>query len=316
MAIKKSVTNKNKNTSRIVIFLMVVLTGILLFTQQDDFKESLKIIKNSDLRLFGLSIVFALSSYVAASLVYKAIAVKKLSYSKTLLVQFATGFTNRLLPAGAGGLATFGKYLVSQGHSNDQATALLSVNNLLGFIGLMILTFVVALVSHTPLNKAIRLGMPSWVYVLVLTFTVIALLALLFNKHLRKSVLKFILSTKRDLRKIAARPLRLLLGLFFSMLITLSYAAVLYVAIHAMGASASVLQTFIVLTIGVAAASVTPTPGGIGGAEAGLVAGLSSIGISADLGLSIALAYRFSTFWLPILPGFVAFQITLNRKII
>jgi uncharacterized protein (TIRG00374 family) len=100
------------------------------------------------------------------------------------------------------------------------------------------------------------------------------------------------------------------------MAITACYAAVLYFAIHALGGEATVLQTFIVLTAGVAAASVTPTPGGIGGAEAGLVAGLTSIGIPADLGLSIALVYRFVTFWLPILPGFIAFQIALKRNVL
>ncbi|EFK95656.1 conserved hypothetical protein [sediment metagenome] len=107
-----------------------------------------------------------------------------------------------------------------------------------------------------------------------------------------------------------------MLALLFSMMITACYAAVLYFAIHALGADASLLQTFIVLTAGVAAASVTPTPGGIGGAEAGLVAGLVSIGITADVGLSIALVYRFVTFWLPILPGFIAFQIALKRDVL
>lgn len=49
------------------------------------------------------------------------------------------------------------------------------------------------------------------------------------------------------------------------------------------------------------------------GAEAGLVAGFVAYGIPADRALAIALLYRFLTYWLPLLPGFVAFVIVQRR---
>ena len=306
---------------RISIRNIIIITAILLAiyfvtTQFDDFKNSIAAIREADLNLVLISIVFSALTYVAASMVYKLIAIQPLPYFKTLLVQVSSSFTNRLLPAGTGGLATFARYLIKQGHTQPQAVALASINNLLGFIGMLILTVSVALISKTPIRDAIAFSIPGWLPWLAGMLAITVIVVSMIVPNLKSLIIKSAVSVKKDLLLIAAEPLRLVLALLFSMMITASYAAVLYFAIHALGGDATVLQTFIVLTAGVAAASVTPTPGGIGGAEAGLVAGLSAIGISADLGLSIALVYRFVTFWLPILPGFIAFQFALKRNVL
>jgi undecaprenyl-diphosphatase len=300
----------------LIIILILGLAIYFVSTQFEDFQNSIAAIKDADLNLILVSALFSVLTYFTASMVYKLIAIKPIPYFRTLLVQITSSFTNRLLPAGTGGLATFGRYLVKEGHTQPQAIALASINNLLGFIGMLILTVSVAIISKTPIKDAIAFSIPGWVPWLVgmLLLTIVVLTFIVPN--LKSLVIKTAKSIKKDLRLIAAEPWRLVLALIFSMAITACYAAVLYFAIHALGAEATVLQTFIVLTAGVAAASVTPTPGGIGGAEAGLVAGLTSIGIPADLGLSIALVYRFVTFWLPILPGFIAFQIALKRNVL
>lgn len=54
--------------------------------------------------------------------------------------------------------------------------------------------------------------------------------------------------------------------------------------------------------------SVVPVPGGIGVAEFGLVVGLTSAGLPAETALAAALLYRFATFYLPPVWGFVALQ--------
>ena len=304
------------STKNLLIIAVVGLGLYFISTQFEDFQNSIQAIKDADLKLVLVSLAFSALTYVTASMVYKLISIQPLPYFRTLLIQITSSFTNRLLPAGTGGLATFGRYLMKQGHSQPQAVALASINNLLGFVGMFILTVSVALISKTPLKDAVSFSIPGWLPWLVGSLIVTSLLLLFIVPNLKKLVIKTAKSIQKDIGLIAAEPLRLVLALLFSMMITACYAAVLYFAIHALGAEATVLQTFIVLTAGVAAASVTPTPGGIGGAEAGLVAGLSSIGIGADVGLSIALVYRFVTFWLPILPGFIAFQFAIKRNIL
>jgi uncharacterized protein (TIRG00374 family) len=64
---------------------------------------------------------------------------------------------------------------------------------------------------------------------------------------------------------------------------------------------------FLVFTIGMIVGTATPTPGGLVGAEAGLTGGLITYGVQADTALAAALLYRFLTYWLPLLPGFIIF---------
>jgi len=119
-----------------------------------------------------------------------------------------------------------------------------------------------------------------------------------------------------DFKLLLHQPFKLLGALLCSMAVTSFYALTLYASVIALGEHLSVLQVFVVFTVGIAAASVTPTPGGIGGAEAGIVAGLASVGISPNIGLSIALVYRFLTYWLPIIPGVIAFRYAMRRNYI
>jgi glycosyltransferase 2 family protein len=59
---------------------------------------------------------------------------------------------------------------------------------------------------------------------------------------------------------------------------------------------------------GAAVASVSPTPGGLGALEAALVAGLTAVGGPAGPAVAGVLAFRLLTFWLPILPGWMAYR--------
>ena len=50
--------------------------------------------------------------------------------------------------------------------------------------------------------------------------------------------------------------------------------------------------------------------------EAALIAGLSAVGVPASAALPAALLYRTVTFWLPTMPGWLAFQWLQRRNAI
>jgi undecaprenyl-diphosphatase len=56
-----------------------------------------------------------------------------------------------------------------------------------------------------------------------------------------------------------------------------------------------------------------PTPGGLGAVEGGLVAGLTAVGIPTSTAIAAALVSRVLSFWLPVLPGIVAFRLLQHR---
>jgi uncharacterized membrane protein YbhN (UPF0104 family) len=91
--------------------------------------------------------------------------------------------------------------------------------------------------------------------------------------------------------------------------------AVLWSCFHAFGGSpptAVVVMSYFVGMLG----NVLPLPGGIGGVDGAMIGAFSAFGISPSLAVVSVLAYRAFAFWLPTLPGAVAYlqlRRTVNR---
>ena len=54
-------------------------------------------------------------------------------------------------------------------------------------------------------------------------------------------------------------------------------------------------------------ANLLPLPGGVGGVDAGMVGAFVLFGLPAQAVFPAVLVYRIIAFWLPLLPGIVAF---------
>ena len=81
---------------------------------------------------------------------------------------------------------------------------------------------------------------------------------------------------------------------------------VLWAAFRAFGASppaAVLVQAFFVGMLG----NLLPMPGGVGGVEGGMIASFVAFGVDGGLAVVAVLVYRAFTFWLPLIPGVVAY---------
>src|SRR5207237_10401369 len=54
-------------------------------------------------------------------------------------------------------------------------------------------------------------------------------------------------------------------------------------------------------------ANLLPLPGGIGGVDGGMIGALVAFGVSGSLALIAVLVYRLFAFWLPTIPGAIAY---------
>lgn len=89
--------------------------------------------------------------------------------------------------------------------------------------------------------------------------------------------------------------------------------AVLWSCFHAFGGSpptAVVVMSYFVGMLG----NVLPLPGGIGGVDGAMIGAFSAFGVSPSLAVVSVLAYRAFAFWLPTLPGAVAY-LQLRRTV-
>ena len=60
--------------------------------------------------------------------------------------------------------------------------------------------------------------------------------------------------------------------------------------------------------------NLLPVPGGVGAVEGGMVAAYAAFGVDTGLAFLAVITYRVFAFWLPTIPGTVAF-IRLRRKV-
>jgi putative heme transporter len=89
--------------------------------------------------------------------------------------------------------------------------------------------------------------------------------------------------------------------------------AVLWACFHAFGDAppqAVIVMAYFVGMVG----NTLPLPGGIGGVDGGMIGAFSAFGVPVELSVVSVLAYRGLAFWLPTLPGAVAY-LQLRRTV-
>jgi len=85
-----------------------------------------------------------------------------------------------------------------------------------------------------------------------------------------------------------------------ALLLDLSFVAALTCATRAFGATPSIPAVAVVYFAGAIIGSAVPTPGGLGGVEAALSAGLVAVGLNPGIAVSSVLLFRLCTYWVPI----------------
>ena len=112
---------------------------------------------------------------------------------------------------------------------------------------------------------------------------------------------------------VAQRPGKLAEGIGGNILLNLAYCGALVASVRAFGGELAWPAIAVVYLAGSAIGSVAPTPGGLGAVEAALAAGLTAAGLDGTTAVSAVLLFRVVTYWLPVAPGWLAFQFLQRR---
>jgi uncharacterized membrane protein YbhN (UPF0104 family) len=81
---------------------------------------------------------------------------------------------------------------------------------------------------------------------------------------------------------------------------------VLWAMFHAFGSAPPFTVIWMAYFVGMLG-NLLPLPGGLGGVEGGMIGALAAFGVQLDLAVVAVLSYRAISFWLPTLPGVVAY---------
>jgi undecaprenyl-diphosphatase len=251
-------------------------------------------------------------TYLMAAIALIGAAGQRLAVGRTWAVQIAAAFTNRLAPAGLGGMATNVRYLEAAGSPRPAAMTAVGVNSAAGF-----LVHLVGVLLIVPLlgagNAHFRLSGPElpdqWPWLLAIAGLSAVIGAVFWGARIHGRVAPVVRTSLRSLADVVRRP-RAAGALFLGAAgVTAGYALSLAASARAMSIGLP-LSTIVAIYLGGAAvAAAAPTPGGLGALEAALVAGLTAAGAATGPAVATVLAYRLITYWLPVVPGFVALRV-------
>ena len=298
-----------------IIFVLITLSALyLILPQIDVFRVSFKHLHNLNWWYLLIALIFELLTNMFAGTTYYLLAKHKLKYFRTILVQLAGNFVNRLLPAGIGGIGINYAYLRANKHSTSQAASVVAVNNLLGAVGnLALLAYVSIALTKTydklQIDKIHTNN--SWKYAAI-AFTT-ALIILAFSRY-RKRIVSGTLSFLKQVADFRKQPIKFSGALASSTLLTLSNVFCLYFSALAVGIHLNPPTTLVIFSAGEALGTATPTPGGLGGVDAALVVGMITFGVPLASSLAVTLLFRLISCWIPVLAGIGFMYLAEQRR--
>jgi len=290
--------------------LLLVAGGFavhLLLPQVGELQQTLNALKAARWEWLAAGLALAAASYLAAAAAQLGAVDSALAPGRTTLVQVASSFANRLTPAGLGGIGLNIRYLERAGLDRSAAVAAVAVNTAAGaLVHVLGLLVAVALIGRAGVGAA---HLPkAWPVLVALAAALAAGGLLLWSPLGRQRLVAPAVRAGQELAGVLRRPGKAAQLFGGSAGVTLAYALTLACCLQAFDAHVPLASTIAVYLAAAAVASASPTPGGLGAMEAALVAGLTAVGAPTGPAVAGVLAFRLLTYWLPVLPGWLAYR--------
>ncbi|WP_180303765.1 lysylphosphatidylglycerol synthase transmembrane domain-containing protein [Streptomyces sp. JV178] len=300
----------------LISFIAGAIGAYFLLTQLTHIEFG-PLIKNAEWGWVAAAVFFSALSYVAAAMSLLGFVPERVPFPRTVAAQVAGSFVKIVAPAAVGGVALNTRFLQRAGVRPGLAVASVGASQLFG-LGCHIL-MLLAFGYLTGTEKTPSLS-PSRTVIAGLLTVAVLVLVVTSIPFLRKFVVTRVRSLFAGvvprMLDVLQRPQKLVTGIGGMLLLTGCFVMCLDASIRAFGdenASISIASVAVVFLAGNALGSAAPTPGGVGAVEATLTVGLIAVGLPKEVAAPAVLLFRLLTLWLPVLPGWLAFN-QLTRK--
>lgn len=317
---------------RAILFLLFILSGVafLYFVLPNitGFGKTVHRIEGGDRWWLAIGVLFELLSFAGYVVLFRAVLVPEggpLGWRESYLITMAGLAATRLFAlAGAGGVAVTAWALRRSGMSpRTVATRMLT------FLVLLYVVYAGSLVlAGVGLGTGLLPGGGSFAITFVpaivgAVLVVGALAVALLPKDLERRLAHTRAASVRGSRlltrvasapALAAAGVRTAIECVRSRRLGLLGApawwgfdiCVLWAAFHAFGPAPAFSVIWMAYFVGMFG-NLLPLPGGLGGVEGGMIGAFAAFGVDFKLAVLAVLAYRAISFWLPTLPGAIAY---------
>ncbi|WP_369273275.1 lysylphosphatidylglycerol synthase domain-containing protein [Streptomyces sp. R11] len=300
----------------LISFIAGAIGAYFLLTQLTHIEFG-PLIANAQWGWVAAAVLFSAASYFAAAMALLGFVPERVPFRRTVSAQVAGSFVKIVAPAAVGGVALNTRFLQRAGVRPGLAVASVGASQLFG-LGCHIL-MLLAFGYLTGTEKTPSLS-PSRTVIAGLLTVAVLVLVVTSVPFLRKFVVTRVRSLFAGvvprMLDVLQRPQKLVTGIGGMLLLTACFVMCLDASIRAFGSdgtSISIASVAVVFLAGNALGSAAPTPGGVGAVEATLTVGLIAVGLPSEVAAPSVLLFRLLTLWLPVLPGWLAFN-HLTRK--
>ncbi|MEU0108413.1 lysylphosphatidylglycerol synthase domain-containing protein [Streptomyces sp. NPDC006251] len=300
----------------LISFIAGAIGAYFLLTQLTHIEFG-PLISNAQWSWVAAAALFSAASYLAAAMALLGFVPERVPFLRTVAAQVAGSFVKIVAPPAVGGVALNTRFLQRAGVRPGLAVASVGASQLFG-LGAHIL-LLLAFGYLTGIEKTPSLS-PSRTVIAGLLTVAVLVLVVTSVPFLRKFVVMRVRSLFAGvvprMLDVLQRPQKLVTGIGGMLLLTACFVLSLDASIRAFGdesTSISIAGVAVVFLAGNALGSAAPTPGGVGAVEATLTVGLFAVGLPKEVAVPAVLLFRLLTLWLPVLPGWLAFN-HLTRK--
>jgi uncharacterized protein (TIRG00374 family) len=300
----------------LISFIAGAIGAYFLLTQLTHIEFG-PLIANAEWGWVIAAVLFSAGSYFAAAMALLGFVPERVPFLRTVAAQVAGSFVKIVAPAAVGGVALNTRFLQRAGVRPGLAVASVGASQLFG-LGCHIL-MLLAFGYLTGTEKTPSLSPSRTVIAGLLTVAVLVLVATsvpFLRKFVVTRVRSLFAGVVPRMLDVLQRPQKLITGIGGMLLLTACFVMCLDASIRAFGdesTSISIASVAVVFLAGNALGSAAPTPGGVGAVEATLTVGLIAVGLPKEVAAPAVLLFRLLTLWLPVLPGWLAFN-HLTRK--
>jgi uncharacterized protein (TIRG00374 family) len=304
-----------------LLFAVGSLIGIwLIIGILSDAGDSLDAIKGASWGWVALTFVFAQLPVVAEGWALVGAAVGQIPFGRCVALETSNTFTALV----GGDVAVFAlrvRFFQRQGYDAEAAVSAGAIATTASWT-VKTLLFLVAIPFavgsfHAPSDSG---GDQAAVWIILAVILAVGIAATLIalvprlRRLVSRKIRPHLLNIWANVKTIATEPHKIVYVLAGSTLAQLLVTLALGASLHAVGQHASIATLIAVNTLAAILGGAVPVPGGLGVVEAGLIAGLTSVGIPQDQAVAAVLIQRLFTSYLPPVWGFLTLTWMRRRE--
>ncbi len=288
----------------LTVLLFLLAWALIPALLNVDYAQIWAILESADWGLILAALVVGHTQFFPQATATMFAVPVRLPFWPLLTLQTASQFISLAIPSSVGRVAMNAAFLQKFGVSVTTAVAQGAIDGISGFL-VQVVIMILALITGD-VDLGIAPEDVAWLLVLGIFALIVAgvVVAILKIKPLRERVVPVVSQAWGALMVVLRQPTRAF-GLFGSNFIYWNVLGLtLWLTTLAVGADLSYGSVLFVAAGTSLLAGFMPVPGGVGVAEATMIALLAMFGLDDSTALAVTAVYRVITFYLPALEGF------------